>query len=344
MLVDQFDYFLPPELIAQHPPERRDGGRLLLLDKETGVVSHHRILDLPRLLPGASLLVFNDSRVIPARLWARRATGGRVEILLLEKLESNPGDQEVWSCMLRSSKAPKEGERLAVEPNPEVVSSPPEVTVLTRPEGGRGQVKLKGASRVADHGSMPLPPYIQRADIASDRERYQTVYSREEGSVAAPTAGLHFTEELLRRIEDAGVERTTVTLHVGPGTFTPVRAERVEDHQMESERCWVPEETAVALSRASVEKRKVIAIGTTAVRTLESSRGQPGQYRTDLFITPGFEFSVVEGMLTNFHLPRSTLLMLVSALAGREQIKNAYRVAVEEKYRFYSYGDAMLIL
>ena len=191
---------------------------------------------------------------------------------------------------------------------------------------------------------MPLPPYIQRADSSSDRERYQTIYSREEGSVAAPTAGLHFTEALLAELAAAGVERRSVTLHVGPGTFTPVRVEEVADHQMESERCWVPEETAAAIDDARAARRRIIAIGTTAVRTLESSRGKPGFYRTELFITPGFEFSVVQGMLTNFHLPRSTLLMLVSALAGREQILEAYRVAVEQRYRFYSYGDAMLIL
>ncbi len=338
-----FDYELPPELIAQHPPAERDGGRLLLLERASGAISHHRIRDLAALLPSRALLVFNDSRVIPARLWARRATGGRVEVLLLERL-SSADDEETWACMLRSSKTLAAGEPLQVMPRDGASAPPPELRVLEVPVEGRARIAVQPAERLLAHGVMPLPPYIRREEQPADRERYQTVYSRVEGSVAAPTAGLHFTPELLASLDAGGFERRSVTLHVGPGTFVPVRSDVVEEHRMESERYLVPDETAAAIAGARAGGRRLIAVGTTSVRTLEASGGKAGEGRTEIFITPGHRFAVVEGLLTNFHLPRSTLLMLVSALAGRELILAAYREAVAQRYRFYSFGDAMLIV
>jgi S-adenosylmethionine:tRNA ribosyltransferase-isomerase len=334
--VGDFTYELPPELIAQHPPERRDGGRLMVLDRAGGALDHHTVVDLPELVQPGTLMVINDSRVIPARLWARRATGGRVELLLLERLGTTDEGLERWTCMLRASKTPQAGERLELGDT--------QALVLDRPTHGRCQVAV--AAGTADRlGQMPLPPYIRRegGSLPEDRERYQTVYAREEGSVAAPTAGLHLTEALLAELSSAGVEICRVTLHVGPGTFQPVRCERVADHRMEEERFEVPEETAAAIARARAEGRPVLAVGTTVVRTLESTGGQAGSGRTELFITPGHRFRVVDRLLTNFHLPGSTLLMLVSALAGRERILAAYAEAVARGYRFYSYGDAMLI-
>jgi S-adenosylmethionine:tRNA ribosyltransferase-isomerase len=342
MRVDDFDYPLPPELIAQHPAARRDASRLLRLSRVDGAVSHHGIAELPALLPRGALLVVNDSRVIPARLWARRPTGGRVEVLLLER---EPGAGEIWVALLRASKGPRAGERLAVEARAGANRPPPALEVLEAPQAGRARVRAHGETgALLAHGVVPLPPYIRRAEEPGDRERYQTVYARHDGSVAAPTAGLHFTAELLAELERDGIERTSVTLHVGPGTFLPVRADSVEEHRMESERYRVPEETATAIARAKGDGRPVVAVGTTSVRTLEASGGRAGEGRTELFIRPGHAFAVVDGLLTNFHLPRSTLLMLVSAFAGRERALEAYRQAVAERYRFYSYGDAMLIL
>jgi S-adenosylmethionine:tRNA ribosyltransferase-isomerase len=349
MRVDDFDYHLPPELIAQHPPVQRDGGRLLRLLRESGEVSHHLLTDLPELLPRRSLLVVNDTRVIPARLWAHRATGGRVEVLLVERVDSAEppprAGSEIWSCMVRSSKPLRLGETLRTDPRPGAADLPPPgIRVVSAPEGGRCRVEITDVAGLRVHGSVPLPPYIRRADGAEDRERYQTIYAREEGSIAAPTAGLHFTPALLERLGKQGVERCAITLHVGPGTFVPVRTDEVEAHRMEAERYAVPEATAAALAHARAEGRRVIAVGTTVVRTLEASGGTAGEGRTALFITPGHAFRVVQGLLTNFHLPRSTLLMLVSAFAGRDRVLEAYRQAVEERYRFYSFGDAMLVV
>jgi S-adenosylmethionine:tRNA ribosyltransferase-isomerase len=337
MRVADFDYHLPAELIAQHPPEERDGGRLLVLDRGSGGLTHREVRDLPDLLEPGTLMVLNDSRVIPARLWARRPSGGRVELLLLERL-AEEGGLVRWRAMLRSSKTPAAGEQLTLD-----VGGGEQVTVVDRPHHGRCELLLPPRAPWR-HGAMPLPPYIRRANVVSDRERYQTVYAEEEGSVAAPTAGLHFTDELLGKIGAAGVELCRVTLHVGPGTFQPVRVEEVDEHRMEGERYSVPAETARAIARAQGEGRPVLAVGTTVVRTLESTGGAPGEGRTELFIRPGHRFRVVDRMLTNFHLPRSTLLMLVSALAGRERVLEAYAEAVQQRYRFYSYGDAMLIL
>jgi S-adenosylmethionine:tRNA ribosyltransferase-isomerase len=348
MRVDDFDYELPPELIAQRPPAARDGGRLLVLSRETGAIEHSTIRELGRHLPPRCLLVVNDSRVIPARLLARRATGGQVEVLLLEREAIEGEAREVWRAMVRSSKPLRVGEPLAVTPRADAPAgvAVPGLRVLERPREGRARVEVEGGTpAVSAHGAMPIPPYLGRPDEPADRERYQTVYARLDGSVAAPTAGLHFTPELLARLEaDHGVERTALTLHVGLGTFVPVRAEAVEDHVMEEERYELSQATAAAIARARAEGRRVVAVGTTAVRTLEATGGAAGAGRTDLFIVPGHRFRVVEAMLTNFHLPRSTLLMLVSAFAGRERILAAYREAVRARYRFYSFGDAMLIL
>jgi len=339
MRVEDFHYHLPPESIAQRPPERRDGGRLLHLHRESGSVSHHRILDLPRLLPPGCLLVVNNSRVIPARILGRRPSGGQVEVLLLEPISTPEVSDNAWRCMLRSSKTPCQGEEITVG---EGGADRPTMRVLTAPEHGRCVVQVTPAL-IKEYGAMPLPPYIRRSADASDCERYQTVYARHDGSVAAPTAGLHFTEELMQRLRLAEVEIRSLTLHVGPGTFVPVRARQVEDHRMEQERYEVPEETALAIARAKAEGRRVLAVGTTVVRTLETTAGEAGRGRSELFIFPGHNFQAVDGLLTNFHLPGSTLLMLVSALAGRERVLSAYNQAVEQGYRFYSYGDAMLI-
>ncbi len=353
MRLSQFDYHLPPELIAQRPPKRRDGGRLMLLDRDRENVTHHQVTDLPRLLPPGCLLVVNDSRVIPARVLARRETGGRVELLLLERLDTTSEaaaalgpalrqkDREVWWCMARASKSLRPGESLL--PGDGDSEDAPRITVLTRPASGRCLVSAR-RGLPARHGAVPLPPYIRRPADEDDVRRYQTVYARDEGSVAAPTAGLHFTPQMLQQVREASAQQVGVTLHVGPGTFVPVRADEVDDHRMEEERFTVPGATARAIAAARQEDRKVVAVGTTVVRTLESTKGEAGEGRTDLFIRPGHRFSAVDALLTNFHLPCSTLLMLVSALAGRERVLAAYEEAVRERYRFYSYGDAMLIL
>ncbi|HEX6900013.1 MAG TPA: tRNA preQ1(34) S-adenosylmethionine ribosyltransferase-isomerase QueA [Thermoanaerobaculia bacterium] len=331
MLTSDFDYHLPPERIAQEAAPRGES-RLLVLDRE-GPDRHARIRDLPRLLRPGDLLVLNDTRVIPARLFGHRPSGGRMEVLLIERR----GERE-WDALVKPGRRAQPGTRidfadgLAAE-------------VVDKREDGRHLLRF--SEPVEPHldrlGHIPLPPYIHRPDTPADRERYQTIYARHPGSVAAPTAGLHFTEELLREIEAAGIGIARVTLHVGVGTFKPVSAEKIEEHRMESERYEISEETAAALRRA----RRVVAVGTTVVRTLESAARdgevQPGSGATELFITPGFNFQLVDALLTNFHLPRSTLLMLVSAFAGRERVLAAYEEAIREGYRFYSYGDAMLV-
>lgn len=331
MLTSDFDYHLPPERIAQEAAPRGES-RLLVLDRE-GPDRHAQIRDLPRLLRPGDLLVLNDTRVIPARLYGHRPGGGRMEVLLIERR----GERE-WDALVKPGRRAQPGTRIDFED--ELAAE-----VVDKREDGRHLLRF--SEPVEPHldrlGHIPLPPYIHRPDTPADRERYQTVYARHPGSVAAPTAGLHFTEELLREIETAGIGIARVTLHVGIGTFKPVSAERVEEHRMESERYEISEETAAALRHA----RRVVAVGTTVVRTLESAARngevQPGIGSTELFITPGFDFQVVDALLTNFHLPRSTLLMLVSAFAGRERVLAAYEEAIREGYRFYSYGDAMLV-
>ena len=332
MDVAEFDYELPEELIAQAPLPERDASRLLVLPRRSGHPQHRTIRDLPELLRAGDLLVVNDARVIPARLHGHKeGSGGKVELLLVEPLAG--GD---WLALGQASKPLRPGTRV------EVLGS--SIEVVEARGGGELVVRLplRGEALwnfLDDAGEMPLPPYIRRPSGPADRERYQTMFARERGAVAAPTAGLHFTPALIDALQARGIRIAPITLHVGPGTFLPVRTERVEDHRMHRERYFVPDETARALDRA----KRVIAVGTTALRTLEASGGRSGPGATDLFVKPGYEFRTVDGLLTNFHLPRSTLLMLVAALAGLDRIKAAYHEAIDARYRFFSYGDAMLI-
>jgi S-adenosylmethionine:tRNA ribosyltransferase-isomerase len=341
VLTSDFDYELPAASIAQEAAPRGESS-LLVLDRE-GPDRHARIRDLPRLLRPGDLLVLNDTRVIPARLFGQRAAGGgRMELLLIERL----GDRE-WDALVKPGRRARQG--TVIELDPGLAAE-----VVDKREDGRH--RLRFSEPIEPHldrlGHVPLPPYIHRPDTSEDRERYQTVYARSPGAVAAPTAGLHFTERLLEEIAAAGIEIARVTLHVGIGTFKPVAVERIEDHRMDRERYEIGAEAAEAIRRAresrAREKGRIVAVGTTVVRTLESAAlaGDgavlPGTGSTELFITPGFRFQVVDALLTNFHLPRSTLLMLVSAFAGRERVLAAYEEAVREGYRFYSYGDAML--
>ena len=334
-----FSFDLPEELIAQTPLQRRDASRLLHLDKNTGALEHAHFYDLPRFLRKGDCLVLNDSRVLPARLIGTRSSGGGVELVLLRDL----GDGK-WECLSRPGRKTKPGTELSFGDG-ELTA-----TVLEVAEGGNRIVQfhyegifLEVLERL---GKMPLPPYIR--EELQDSERYQTVYSRDLGSAAAPTAGLHFTKELLAQIEDMGVNIAYVTLHVGLGTFRPVKEEEIEDHPMHAEFCIVPERTAELVTKTRREGGRIVSVGTTSCRTLESFAKEDGTLEpcsgwTDIFIYPGYRFKCVDALVTNFHLPESTLIMLVSALAGREHVLNAYRVAVEERYRFFSFGDAMFI-
>ena len=349
MRVDAFDFDLPPELIAQIPPVERGTSRLLRLGRQDGAISHHAFADLPSLLEPGDVLVVNDTRVFPARLIGQRLPGGGAAECFLVRPADEPGS---WVALVHPGQRLKPGSRMRFERDGHVV----EAEVVSRHYHGRRVVRLwtPDGSPIHDAihavGHMPLPPYVKRDDTAADRERYQTVYARVEGSIAAPTAGLHFTPALFDALTARGIERATVTLHVGYGTFQPVRAEQVDDHEMEAERFDIPPATAALLTRALREGRRIVAVGTTTTRTLESlARSDDGAVHaqsgeTALFIRPGHAFKVVSGLVTNFHLPRSSLLMLVSALAGREHVLAAYREAIEQRYRFYSYGDAMLVL
>jgi S-adenosylmethionine:tRNA ribosyltransferase-isomerase len=347
MKVAEFDFELPAELIAQRPAPRRDRSRLLVLDRRTGKIDHRRFDELAALLRPGDLLVLNDTRVLPARLVGRKPSGGRVELLLVEQRESAP-HHALWRCLLKASRKPPAGCVLEFDRGLRGA-------VLDR-ENGEWLVRLECAEGRVDEqleraGAAPLPPYIRRGDRGpdvEDRQRYQTVFARRPGAIAAPTAGLHFTENLLRELRAAGVEQACITLHVGLGTFQPVTVESVEDHRMHEERFELSAAAAEAVTAARQRGGRVVAVGTTVVRTLEACATQRGLVssrgdRCALFIYPGFRFRVVDAMITNFHLPRSTLLMLVSAFAGRERTLEAYREAVARGYRFYSYGDAMLI-
>lgn len=351
MNVADFDFDLPRELIAQAPLPDRAACRLLVMDRAGGPVEHRTFADVVDLLAPGSLLVLNETRVIPARLAARRDSGGKVEVLLVRPLPAAEGDGEAWEAIVRAGGRlrPPDEEVALVDPATGE-PGPGRLRVAQALGGGRFVVRfppalpaLEAAERV---GRMPLPPYIQRdpADDAEDREAYQTVFARVPGAIAAPTAGLHFTPALLDALEARGVELARVVLHVGLGTFCPVRVERVEDHVMHAERYEVPEAARASLRAARARGGPVVACGTTVVRALEAyaRTGEPAG-ETDLFITPGYEFQLVDGLITNFHLPRSTLLMLVSALVGRERLLGAYAEAVAKGYRFFSYGDAMLI-
>ncbi|MBW3625236.1 MAG: tRNA preQ1(34) S-adenosylmethionine ribosyltransferase-isomerase QueA [Armatimonadetes bacterium] len=338
MRLSDFDYDLPPELIAQHPLTPRDASRLLVLHRESGRIEHRTFRDLPEYLRPGDLLVLNNSRVLPARVYGRKPTGGAVELLFLRRVA--PGQ---WEALCSP------GRRLP--PGSIVLLGEGEADRLEigeRTEAGGRIVHFPSAEAELDllerYGSMPLPPYIKAA--LEDPERYQTIYSRERGSAAAPTAGLHFTPELMDRIRGMGVEIAEVTLHVGLDTFRPIKEENLDAHRMHAEVCEISPEAAETIN---ARKGRLLAVGTTSVRTLESMAGedgqvQSGQEETRLFITPGYRFKAVDAMLTNFHLPKSTLVVLVSAFAGRERILEAYREAVEERYRFFSFGDAMLLL
>lgn len=354
MDVADFDFTLPDELIAQEPPAARSASRLLVLHRATGALEHTRFAAVVDRLEAGDLLVVNNTKVFPARLLGHRVpSGGAVEVLLL-----GPGATDAvigsctWDALVHPGQKLKPGARMLFERDGARLHG----EILARHFFGRRTVRLwtddggDVAHAIDRVGHIPLPPYIKREDRAADRDRYQTVYARERGSVAAPTAGLHFTPELLDALRARGVERAEVTLHVGYGTFKPVRAERVEDHVVDAETFTVSPEAAAAITRARQERRRVIAVGTTTVRTLESlvlsDTGvvEPGAGETRLFIHPGHEFQIVNGIITNFHLPKSSLLMLVAAFAGRERVLAAYREAVARGYRFYSYGDAMLII
>ena len=339
MKKSDFYFDLPEELIAQTPLQKRDSSRLLCLDKTTGETAHHSFFELTDFLREGDCMVLNNSRVLPARLIGCRSTGGSVELVLLRDLGENR-----WECLSRPGRKTK--------PGTELLFGEGELRAVVEDvcEGGNRIVRfeydgifLEVLERL---GKMPLPPYI-KAEL-EDSERYQTVYSKELGSAAAPTAGLHFTPELLEKIAAMGVKICFVTLHVGLGTFRPVKEDEIEDHAMHSEFCIIPEETAAAVTEAKMQGRRVIAVGTTSCRTLESFSEEDGTLKagsgwTNIFIYPGYKFKCVDALITNFHLPESTLIMLVSALAGRENVLNAYKIAVENRYRFFSFGDAMFI-
>ena len=340
MKTSDFYYDLPPELIAQTPLDRRDASRLMCLNKATGAVSHHHFYELPDFLRAGDCLILNNSRVLPARLLGQRLPGGGAcEVLLLQ----DKGDK-VWECLVRPGRHLRQGARVSFG-NGELTAEVAEVL----PDGNRlvrfdyDGIFLEVLERL---GKMPLPPYIK--EELQDQERYQTVYSKVNGSAAAPTAGLHFTPELLERIAAKGVGIGYVTLHVGLGTFRPVKEDEIEQHDMHSEYCVIPQETADLINRTKTRGGRVICVGTTSCRTLESWAGEDGTMAaaggwTNIYIYPGYRFKVMDALITNFHLPESTLIMLVSALAGREHVLNAYNEAVREKYRFFSFGDAMFI-
>ncbi len=337
MKTSLFDYFLPSELIAQEPVEPRDSARLLVLERGTGKIEHRIFRDIVDYLKSGDLLVLNDTKVMPARLFGRRKTGGKVEVLLLRRRG------ELWEALLKPGRKGKVGEEIEISPLLRA-------RVVGREESGIRIVKLECEgdvfSEIKRVGQMPLPPYIKKP--LSRPDEYQTVYARKEGSAAAPTAGLHFTDSLLKEIERKGVKKVFVTLHIGLDTFRPIREESVEEHQIHTEYYEISEGAAREINEVKKAGKKVIAVGTTSVRVLETAARQggvaPGKGFTDLYIYPGFEFKIVDALITNFHLPRTTLLVLVSAFAGRDLIMKAYKEAIERKYRFYSFGDAMFIM
>lgn len=355
MKISDFDYYLPEELIAQKPADRRECSRLLVVHRDTGKIEHRHFYDIIDYLKAGDCLVLNNSKVLPARLYGvKEKTGAKVEFLLIKRIEG-----DTWETMVRPGRKLKPGDIV-------VFSQEPLLKATIKDFGTDGtrivDFEYDGVfmERLEEIGSMPLPPYIERSSDSEDRDRYQTVYCREEGSVAAPTAGLHFTEELLKKAEDKGVELVYVTLHVGIGTFRPVKCENIEDHTMHFEEYSISEESAEVINRAKREGRRIISVGTTSTRTVESAayfdadaqtadgkagcwQVRSGEGSTGIFIYPGYEFKIIESLITNFHLPKSTLLMLISALYDREKILAVYDEAVKRKYRFFSYGDAMFI-
>ena len=380
MRLDDFDYYLPEELIAQSPLEQRDSCRLMVLDRREKTVEHRHFYDILDYVNPGDCLVLNDSRVIPARMYGlKQGTGAHIELLLIKRIE---GDR--WECMVKPGKRLHEGDTVILAGKTDTVPAGSEapaegytlVNGIEKPflahilglhdkDNGTRLVEFEYdgifMERLEEIGSMPLPPYITRAATDDDKEMYQTVYSRIDGSVAAPTAGLHFTKELLAKAAEKGVRIAYVTLHVGIGTFRPVKVDNIEDHKMHFEECYIDEENAAIINDTIEKGGRIISVGTTSTRTLESMAGMPfqpfsgkgssgklfrvkaGETATGIFIYPGYEFKIVDALITNFHLPKSTLLMLISALYDREEILKAYDIAVKERYRFFSYGDAMLI-
>jgi S-adenosylmethionine:tRNA ribosyltransferase-isomerase len=354
--VASYDFALPEGLIAQDPAPERDASRLLVLDRRTGALEHRRFRDLPDLLLPGDLLLTNRSRVFPARLLGRRGGGGEAEILLVRRLAAHE-----WLALVRPGRRLRPGAVVDIAPGfaAEILPTPPASAVSRSagaPEASPGplrRVRLHASPGTPDeavdrHGHVPLPPYIRRSDRPGDLERYQTIYAREPGSVAAPTAGLHFTPALFDALAARGIETASLVLHVGPGTFRPVEVDDVREHRVDPERFTIPPETAAAFARARAEGRRIVAVGTTVTRSLESAtdeagRVRPGDGETSLVVVPGYRFRAVDALVTNFHLPRSSLLLLVSAFAGRERLLAAYAAAISHRYRFYSYGDATLI-
>lgn len=342
MRLDDYDYHLPPELIAQEPTASRDASRLMTLELGSGAIGERLFSEIAGLFRDGDLLVINDTRVIPARLSGRKESGGRVEVFLVRKL---PIAGEVWSCLIRASKPPRPETAI-------LLAGGVTARVGERGEGETWNVSFSPAEGFADwldrQGEMPLPPYIKRGEDSNDRERYQTVFARVKGAVAAPTAGLHMTPELLEQIKERGVEIAPLTLHVGLGTFMPVRVEELGQHRMHREYFCIPADTAASVMARKRRKGRVVALGTTVARALEQAAADDGtvsagEGEADIFIYPGYRFKVVDALITNFHLPKSTLLMLVSAFAGREMLFRAYTEAIRRGFRFYSYGDAMMI-
>ncbi|HET6373397.1 MAG TPA: tRNA preQ1(34) S-adenosylmethionine ribosyltransferase-isomerase QueA [Candidatus Polarisedimenticolia bacterium] len=355
MRLSDLDYALPEELIAQEPAEPRDSSRLMTLERATGRIAHHRFTEFPEMLSPGDLLVLNDTRVVPARLKGHRSAPGcsaAVEVLLVERVErSDAGAKETWRALVKGTHRPGDPLELDGGLTGRLVRPDEDDLFLVElsADGGAGGV----AGAIDRAGLPPTPPYVRRSPedprLRTDLNRYQTIYAREPGAIAAPTAGLHFTPEILGRIRDRGIQTASLTLHVGPGTFQPVRAERIEDHRMHAEPFWISDDLARAVAEARRRGGRVVAVGTTVTRALEFSAEdgarhvRPGSGRCDLFIHPGYRFRVVDALLTNFHLPRSTLLILVAAFAGLDPVLDAYRSAVASRYRFYSYGDAMMI-
>jgi S-adenosylmethionine:tRNA ribosyltransferase-isomerase len=342
MRVEEFDYTLPPSLIAQYPPSQRGETRLMVLHRGQGMIEHQPFSNIPTYLHPGDLLVLNNTRVLPARLIGKKETGGRCELLLLPSWNGRQGE---WEVLVRRSGKIKKRTRIRFNDGIECE--------LEVGKDGKGEIAFSGQTEIADVlqkiGHIPLPPYIKREDEPLDRNRYQTIFAEREGSIAAPTAGLHFTRPLFQSLRDQGVKIAMITLHIGIGTFAPVKVKQVEDHTMEAEWIEIPEETAREIEETKERGGRVIAVGTTTTRALESfsdgkGKVKSGKGMTSLFIHPPYRFGLVDGLVTNFHLPKSTLIMLVSAFAGKDFVRKAYQEAVEKRYRFYSYGDAMLIL
>jgi S-adenosylmethionine:tRNA ribosyltransferase-isomerase len=347
VLVSDFDFHLPDELIAQEPLADRAASRMLRLQRNSGDFADQMFVDFPDLLRADDLVVFNNTRVLPARLFGEKVSSvdsGKIEVLLTRQLSELPNE---WQCLVRPGKKIRERDRLRFGVNSEL-----QAEVVAHHDFGERTIRFDAVpdffGTLEQLGHVPLPPYVSREDRPEDRERYQTVFARERGSIAAPTAGLHFTPEILARIRERGIKTAEVTLHVGLGTFQPVRGEHVEDHRLHREFYNISEETAELINRARAERRRIVAVGTTTARTLEyaasqSEQIQPQNGDADIFIYPGYSFRIVNALLTNFHLPQSTLLMMVCALAGQSNVLAAYRHAVEARYRFYSYGDCMFV-